>query len=430
MLSYRTDVGSLKPATRTADGRLIAEAHFTRAGILEYPDRNYPGGIRRELRPESEVFDSKSMESAQNLVATQDHPPRMITAKTAKTYMVGMTGDRVMRDDDHLKGKVTIANAPTIDKMDSGDDEVSLGYVCVVDNTPGVDPKYGRYDAVQRVIRYNHLAVALSRGDARAGSTARVRMDSRALTTDELDELDDAKTFGVDARWRSDARGHQQGDAGMADEKLMENLRALEASLKTAEAERDQYKERADSVTRERDALTGKLSVVERERDDAKASLASHSTAVETAAIVLERERADKAEKLVARFDSTLDTAVRERAAVLNTGTIIMGPEFRMDDLSNRDIKVQVCKRLDSNASVGKDVSDATIDGIFQTLVSGHVKNARSLARISEVARAQDASGGAITQQDRADSIEAKRRAMKDRWKQPLPNDPRARKEA
>lgn len=413
---------------------------MTRAGILEYADKKYPGGIRRELRPESEVFDSKSMESAANLPITHDHPPKMLTAATAKPYMVGATGDRVTRDDNFLKGKVMVANAPTIAKMDSGDNDVSLGYVCIVDETPGVDPKYGRYDAVQRKIRYNHLAVAIGKGDARATGSS-VRMDSRELSDTEFDAAvadiliaqrgDAAKQFGVATSigGRFDARGNNQGAAAMADEELLKNMRAMEAALKATETERDQYKERADSITRERDVMTGKLSTIERERDEAKAALAAHSTSAESAAVIEQRERADKAEKLVARFDSTLDTRVRERAALLNTGTIVMGPEFRMNDLGDRDIKVEVVKRLDSSAQVGKDVADGVIDGMFQALVAGHLKNARSLARISAVANATEvANGGGATQ--RTDSLEAKRKEHREAWKRPLPNDPRARKEA
>jgi len=411
---------------------------MTRAGILEYADKKYPGGIRRELRPESEVFDSRSMESAANLPITHDHPPKMLTAATAKPYMVGATGDRVTRDDNFLKGKVMVANAPTIAKMDSGDNDVSLGYVCIVDETPGVDPKYGRYDAVQRNIRYNHLAVAIGKGDARATGSS-VRMDSRELSDTEFDAAvadilltqrgDAAKQFGVatSVGGRFDARVTFKGVAAMADEKLMESMRALEAGLKAAELERDQHKERADSVTRERDIATGKLGTIERERDEAKAALAAHSTSVESATVAKERERADKAEQLVARFDSTRDMLVRQRAALLNTGTIVMGPEFRMDDLSDRDIKVQVVKRLDSSAEVGKDVAEGVIEGMFQALTAGHLKNARSMARISEAARAGDVDAASTT---RTDSLDEKRKHNREAWKRPLPNDPRARKEA
>lgn len=213
----------------------------------------------------------------------------------------------------------------------------------------------------------------------------------------------------------------------MADEETLKNLRAVEAALKAAESERDALKERCDSVTQERDVLTGKLSTVERERDEAKAAAAASAAAVETAAINAAVERADKAEKLVARFDSTLDSRVRSRASLLNQGTIVMGPEFRMDDLTDRDIKVQVVKRLDSTANIGNDVADGVIDGMFQALLAGHLKNARSMARISEAALQNDGASGETT---RTDSLEEKRKHQRDAWKRPLPNDPRARKEA
>lgn len=195
MFEFRTDVATLQPLRRMDDGRIVAEALITKPGVFEYADAKYPGGIRRELRPDSEVYSRETMDSFANIPCTPVHPPALLTAATAKRHMVGSTGDKVTRapvtgDSDWLKAGVMVADAATIKRMDAGNNATSCGYGCWIDETPGVDPKYGRYDVVQRRIRGNHLAVAVESG--RAGRMARVRMDSE-LTPEERNALGDQK---------------------------------------------------------------------------------------------------------------------------------------------------------------------------------------------------------------------------------------------
>lgn len=198
MFAFRTDVATLQPAKRMDDGRLVAEALITKPGIFEYPDPKYPGGIRRELRPDAEVYSRETMDSFASMPCTQGHPSELLTSLTAKRHMVGSTGDRVSREPvpgepDWIKTKVMVADAPTIKRMDSGDNATSCGYACWIDERGGVDPKYGRFDVVQRNIRGNHLAVGIPAG--RAGRLARVRMDAevtaddRALAAKRADEI-------------------------------------------------------------------------------------------------------------------------------------------------------------------------------------------------------------------------------------------------
>src|SRR5690606_27126345 len=73
-----------------------------------------------------------------------------------------------------------ITHADTIADIDKGKRELSCGYSCDLEHVPGewIDPRTGvahRYDAIQRNIRGNHVAV-VSKG--RAGPEARVRLDS------------------------------------------------------------------------------------------------------------------------------------------------------------------------------------------------------------------------------------------------------------
>lgn len=172
-MAFRHDLGMLRPARRRADGSVVVDAHITRAGIFTY--MNPDGSLRRELRDPSEVFKADSMRSFDMLTVTNTHPYQMVTAANARQFMVGASS-KVERDDDHLRTELMVADAATVSEMESGEKaQVSCGYTCDYDPTPGVHPVWGRYDGRQTNIRGNHIALVTH---ARAGETARVRMDA------------------------------------------------------------------------------------------------------------------------------------------------------------------------------------------------------------------------------------------------------------
>lgn len=474
---YRTDVGTLQPAKRMADGRLVADAHITRPGIFEYSDQSFPGGIRRELREDEEVYNQDTLDSMANLPITAGHPPKLLTADTAKKYMVGSTGDVAERDADHVKAKVMIADAPTIARMDRGAHEVSLGYKADIHDTPGIHPKYGRYDVVQKNIRGNHLAVAI--GSARAGRLARVRMDDE-LTAAERDNMSAgefaypakrglpigdkghalaamsrfnqedfsadpsakktafnkivaaAKKFGVDSTnfekehgGRFDADDHQHHGGSMDPDKLKEALRSVESDLKAALANASQQKERADSAETARDEERGKISVLEKDVANLRSTIAAGATAVETSALTSKQERIDELESTVSRFDETFTARVRARTTLERQAGSVMGDAFRMDDMNDRSIMVAVVQRLDATEKIGAEISDGVVAGKFEMAVKGFKRNARSLANAQSIMSEVQNTGAA-----RADSKDEKLKAFRDQWKQPLPNDLRAKKGA
>lgn len=395
-MAFRVDIGKLRPAKRLKDGRLQMDAYFTRAGIFEYQEPN--GRIRRELRPREEVFHRDSMSSFGLVPVTNNHPPSLIDARNARDYMVGSTGETVTREDDLLRGVMMVADSDTARQVEAGKQEVSCGYSCDIDETPGEHPLWGRYDAIQRNIRGNHVAIVDS---ARAGQTARVRLDGAATQLPSVPVREN----------RSNS---------MDPEELQKTIRSLGAQLTEA-------KERADSaVTTMKEAVTradvaeGKLLTAEARVSELQAQVAARMDAGESALVAAEKKRADDAEAKVARFDAVLERRVRERAKLEKEAVVVMGPDFRMDDLSDREIRCAVVQRLDATADVSKSVSDGIITGRFLSLLEGHSKNARSQARIAEALAASDE--GSV----RTDAKEIQKQKIRDQWKQPLPNDIRA----
>ena len=176
---YRTDISALRPVERRPDGTIRVDAHLSKCGVFQYmqPD----GTIRRELRLPEDVFDQESLRSFEGVPVTNNHPPGMVSSKTARQYSVGAVLGSPVPDDDHMRGRLAVHDHQTVQDMEAGKTQVSNGYTCDTEETPGVHPLYGVYDAIQRNIRGNHVAIV---DRARAGITASARMDGMMVPWD------------------------------------------------------------------------------------------------------------------------------------------------------------------------------------------------------------------------------------------------------
>jgi hypothetical protein len=167
----RYDSAPIK-ATRTDAGFLRGEANVTRTGVFTY--RNADGSERKELRLPEEVFKPLSMNSLSMAPITLGHPLEAVTSKNAKALAVGAVGDSVKADGKFLRASYVIHDDAAITEIESGRQrELSCGYNCDLEMKSGVY-EGERYDAIQRNINHNHLAI-LARG--RAGPEVRIDGD-------------------------------------------------------------------------------------------------------------------------------------------------------------------------------------------------------------------------------------------------------------
>lgn len=161
---------------RTQQGGLVARAKLTRTGVFQY--RQPDGSIRRELRHPDEVFDKDSLDSLAHATVTDDHPDK-VTPHNWKQVAIGHVAGRPKKAGDFVAQDVHIQHDAAIDKAQKGKlQEASCGYECAIDPTPGTydgEP----YDAIQRRIRYNHVALGPP-GWGRAGPEVRLHLDSGA----------------------------------------------------------------------------------------------------------------------------------------------------------------------------------------------------------------------------------------------------------
>lgn len=168
---YRLDSIPLGKATYTEEGYLRDRPILTSTGIFEY--KNPDGTVRRELRLPEEVFDPESLKSYLGKPIIITHNAGLVTKDNVHDEGVGTILSEGIRDGNDVRAEIIIHN--TDEWKRSGLKELSLGYNLDLDETPGVwngQP----YDAVQRNIRINHLALVF---EARAGDQARLNIDGR-----------------------------------------------------------------------------------------------------------------------------------------------------------------------------------------------------------------------------------------------------------
>lgn len=190
---WRYDVWSeLAKPHRDDRGFLHVDGYLTRTGVFPY--RMPDGTVRRELRTDEEVFSPASLRSFEHAPVTDKHPPIHLDSKNAKQYASG-SAHNIRRDGRYVAGTLHIIDEKLAESVERGDQEqVSLGYYCDLEPTPGVTPSGERYDCIQRNIRGNHIAMV---PQGRAGSDVKVRMD--AADAVQVAEGDDSSRTGVTA---------------------------------------------------------------------------------------------------------------------------------------------------------------------------------------------------------------------------------------
>lgn len=165
-MAQRFDLAQIK-ATRTDEGYIKDTPVITRTGVFPY--RQPDGTVRYELRLPEEVFHADSLNTLTGVPITNGHHG-LVDAKTVKQHSIGVILGNARQDGDNLIADIVI-HAP--DVVDAGNKELSCGYECDLEEVAG-EWQGHRYDAIQRNIRHNHLAVV---GKGRAGN-ARLNLDA------------------------------------------------------------------------------------------------------------------------------------------------------------------------------------------------------------------------------------------------------------
>lgn len=166
----RFDSMPMPRAYFTPEGYLKDRPILTSVGIFEYMDH---GNVRRELRLPEDVFSPESLNSYIGKPVVLTHDAGLIDKDNVADNQIGTILTKGERSGDDVRAEIIIHDTDAM--KSAGLKELSLGYNLDLDETPGVWNGQ-RYDAVQKNIRINHLALVR---EARAGEQARLNLDSR-----------------------------------------------------------------------------------------------------------------------------------------------------------------------------------------------------------------------------------------------------------
>jgi uncharacterized protein len=145
----------------------IKDNPISKVGVFPYFGRDIspdliPDQIYNVYRPADELADPETIKSFKLLPWTDEHA--MLGSEddgllpAEKKGIHGVIGEDVYYSDGYLKGNVKIFSNKLANLIDKGKKELSIGYRCLYDMVSGVFEGQ-KYDAVQRNIRGNHLAL-------------------------------------------------------------------------------------------------------------------------------------------------------------------------------------------------------------------------------------------------------------------------------
>lgn len=316
---------------RTSDGYLVADVRAARTGIQQYlgselgrPDLQ----TVNVYRPAEEVFKTDSLASYAHKPVTFGHPQDGVTAATWKQLAVGNVGGDVVRDGGFVRVPLVIMDAQSIQAVEDGTRELSMGYECRLEFTDGVTPEGESYQAVQRDIRINHAAI-VERG--RAGHQCR-----------------------IGDKGKPDDRSRQpaiEGNSIMSLRKITIDGLTIEVTDQGAEAISKLQKQVSDAAT----ALTTAQQALADANTKASKDAADHTKALADAAAKI-----PTVDQLEAMFE--------KRGSVIDVAKVLL-PDLDPKGKSLADVrKAVVAKQLGDDAV--KDKDDAAIAPMFDTLAA------------------------------------------------------------
>lgn len=326
-----TDAVTVAGTRRRDDGYLVADARIARTGIQNYlgwevgkPDM----AEVRVYRPGSEVFSEDTLKSAAHRPVTNNHPDEQVTSKNWREHAVGQTGDEVSGEGIFMRVPLMVSDEKTILAIEDGKQELSAGYTCDLDFTAGTTPTGEAYDAIQKNIRLNHVAIVQH---GRAGKQVRIG---------------DASAWGV---------APITSDHSPEEEKIM--------TLKTVTVDGIPVE-----VTDQGATVIGTLQT---RLADANTKLADAEKAHQTALAAKDAEIAKKdaefdATKAKVLSDADLDKRVQARADLITVAKAI-AKDVKTEGLTDAAIrKAAVVAKLGDEAV--KDKAEAYIDARFDIL--------------------------------------------------------------
>ena len=174
---------------------------ISRTGVFPYlgkqiSDELEPDKVYQVYRPAEELFSPEAMASFKLMPLVDEHTMLGKDYTPAEQKGIdGVLGEKIERSGDMLTADIKIYSENLKEEIRNGKKELSMGYFCDYDLTPGTY-KGQHYDAVQRNLRGNHIALV---DKGRMGREVRV-MD-KALNIVKNCPVHDS--ISIDEEWKT-----------------------------------------------------------------------------------------------------------------------------------------------------------------------------------------------------------------------------------
>lgn len=393
MPALRLDTAApLRRVVETPQGGLRVEAAVARAGVLRY--RDTAGQEWAELVPPETLRDDAALATLRGATVTDLHPPGLVTADTYREVAVGHVHDDPRVEGDYLVATLTVNDAAECARIRAGERrDTSAGYVCDLDETPGVFEGES-YQRVQRNRRYNHVGLG-PEGWGRAGSDVGLRLDGGAVAV-RVDApagdptMKKIKIRGVEYRLDGE-------DKALDDKKLAMAQDAVDSMEKKADADGAELAAVKDALMKALQTVAGL---------EAKMAAASAATPEPVT------------EDMVP--EAVQDSIAAKRGALLGAARAVLGADVKLDGLKADEIRRQVvAKALPTVKLDGLSVD--TVLGMFEAVTATAATRNDSLAAANALANGRDPQNPAAVKTDGdEDPAAALRRRTYERSHAPL----------
>lgn len=300
------------------------------------------GSEEMEAKLPEEILSDATVSSANSKPVTDGHHG-LVTKDNSHDLLKGFTASNGHVEGNMLYNDITITDPNLISQIKSGDKrELSIGFETQMDPTSGT---YNgtKYDAVQRNIRINHVAVVPK---GRAGHEVRLIGDS----AEAVEQVEPSEEKGNQMETRV-VRADGQNITVAADD--VEKITKLDADNSAKAKQIVDLDAQIKKLQSEKAQLQGDADTSAKKADEAQAKADS-----------LEADN----KKLQEEFDKYKADGVDKKLELIDKVKSFVGDEYDYHGKSDRDMKIDAVKAIKGDSVDFTDKSDTYVQAAFDML--------------------------------------------------------------
>lgn len=300
------------------------------------------GSEEMEAKLPEEILSDSTVSSANSKPVTDGHHG-LVTKDNSHDLMKGFTASNGHVEGNMLYNDITITDPNLISQIKNGSKrELSIGFETQMDPTSGTY-NGAKYDAVQRNIRINHVAVVPK---GRAGHEVRLIGDS----AEAVEQVEPSEEKGNQMETRV-VRADGQNITVAADD--VEKITKLDADNSAKAKQIADLDAQIKKLQAEKAQLQGDADASAKKADEAQAKADS-----------LEADN----KKLQEEFDKYKADGVDKKLELIDKVKSFVGDEYDYHGKSDRDMKIDAVKAIKGDSVDFTDKSDTYVQAAFDML--------------------------------------------------------------